>query len=99
MASYSELDEAGRNPVLRDKVRAAIAIAADTIRLESTGTANHAERLAWAQTAVTQISSELMKFMPLVLAANKTAALSAIVGASDTAIQSNVDALVDFFAV
>jgi hypothetical protein len=99
MATYSELDELGRSPPLRDKVRAAIAVAANTIRQESSANPNHAERLAWAKAAVANLDGELNRFMPLVLAANKDLSKAQIAGAADSGIQTQVDGVVNFFAV
>jgi hypothetical protein len=99
MATYSELDELGRSPPLRDKVRAAIAVAANTIRQEDPGTVSHAERLVWAKAAVANLDGELNRFMPLVLAANKDLSKAQIEAAADSGIQTQVDGVINFFAV
>lgn len=99
MATYTELEEVGRDEGMRDKILAAIAVAADGVRTEDVGTANHAERLVWARQAMSNLGTERDRFLPMVLAANKSAAKAQILDAADATIQSNVDALVDFFAV
>lgn len=101
MATYTELDELARSPALRDKIRAAIAVAANAIRQEDAGTASHAERLVWAKAAVADLDGELARFMPIVLAEAQEAGLTKaqIEGAQDSGIQTYVNGVVDFFAV
>ena len=99
MATYTQLRDLSRNQQLADKIVTAIMVAIDTVRLEAGATPNHTERLAWAKVAVGDPISEAQRFTPLVLAKNKGVAASAISGASDAAIQTNVDDLIDFFAV
>ena len=98
MATYEELFDLRRNQTLLDKITTAIAVTADTIRTEAIGTTNHANRVIWSREAAKSLRPMADIFMSMVLAANKSASASAISGASDTAIQSNVDAVIDYFA-
>lgn len=99
MATYDELLLASENAALRNKVRVACIVAAETVRTEAPATANHAERLAWAKAVFAAPVVEAERMLWAVLAQNKAAALSAIVGATDAAVQSAVDAAVNVFAV
>jgi len=99
VAAYSDLFDLARNEGLKDKVRVAIIVASDTIMNESGGTANHTERVAWAKAAMASLEQESTRVLWMVLAANKALSQAAIESATDAAIQTNVDAVVDFFAV
>lgn len=98
MATYQELFDLRRDQVLLDKITVAVIIAADTIYNEAGGTANHANRLIWAREASKSPRAMAEVFMAAVLAANKAVAAGSISGAADTAIQTNVDDVVDNFA-
>lgn len=98
MATYGELADLIRNEDLRDKIAAACLVAADDIRQEDGGTANHDNRVIWAKKVLANPRVEAGIIIPLVIAANKAATASQIAGAADTAIQNNVDAVVDFVA-
>ncbi len=82
------------NSDLRNKVTAAVIIAAEGILAEATpGTAGK----AWADKAVTSPEGEARRIYMAVLALNKGADLSNITGAADAAIQANVDTAIDLF--
>lgn len=98
MASYEELVEISNDGALRRKILASMAIAADTIRTEDGGTTNHANRVIWAKQALDKPETKLNEMINLVLAANKDATKSAILGASDSTIQTNVNSVIDFLA-
>ncbi len=98
MATYQDLFDLRRNPKLLDKVTVSIVVAVETIFAESGGTANHANRLIWAREASVKPEGMGKVFMGPVLVANKGATVAQIVGAADTAIQTDVDATVDSFA-
>ncbi len=98
MASYAELRSLISDSALQNKVQVACAIAADTIKDEDGGTINHTNRLLWAKRAFGSLEAVTKEMFPAVLAANKAAAVNDIANASDTAIQSNVDATVNLFA-
>lgn len=99
MATYLELLTAAQNDALRQKIRVACLVAADTVRAESAATVNHAARLAWAKGVFESPVNEGEKMLWAVLAQNKSASLAAILAASDAVIQTNVDATIDLFAV
>lgn len=99
MASYEELHGLFEgSSALKNKIKVAIIVAAEAIRNEDGGTANHANRLLWAAGAFESPGSVADKMLMAVLAANKAADVGAIAGASDITIQANVDAVVDMFA-
>ena len=98
MATLAELWTLLEDPALKEKVAAACLIAAETIRTEDAGTANHANRLKWSKKVFenpVQAGDDVLK---AVLAANNGSALAAITGAADNVIQTAVDAAVDIFA-
>lgn len=99
MATYLELLSAANNDTVRQKVRVACIIAAETVRGELTSVANHTARMAWAKAVFDNPEAMGNKMLWAVLAQNKSATLAAIQGASDTAVQNNVDAAIDLFAV
>ncbi len=98
MATYQELFDLRHNQVLLDKVTVAIFVAAETIYDEAGGVTNHANRIIWAREASVKARLMAEVFMGSVLAANKTATVANIIGAADTAIQLDVDAVIDDFA-
>ncbi len=98
MATYEELFDLRRNHSLLDKITTAVIVATDDIRTEPVGVANHANRVIWSREAAKSPRQMAEVFMAMVLAANKTATVGNISGASDTAIQTNVDAVIDYFA-
>ncbi len=91
MATYEELFSIRADSNLTDKVAIAIAIKADAIRAEATPV-----QLAidWANTV--NPVSEAQSLMWALLASNKDTSLGNITGASDAAIQTAVDAAIDF---
>lgn len=98
MATYAELITASQNGVLTDKIKVACFIAAEVVRTEATGTANHANRLLWAKQVYGNPAGEAVRMTWAVLAQNAGAALGAITGASDATVQTAVNAAVDVFA-
>ena len=98
MASYQELFDLRRNQELLDKVTVAVIVAAETVFAEDGGTANHANRIIWAREASINPRAMAEVFMSAVLAANKAATVGNISGAADSAIQTNVDDVIDNFA-
>lgn len=95
MATYAELFELRNNSGLKNKVTVAVIVAAEAIRSEGTPTA---PRLAWAKAAFENPKKEAERMLMAVLAANKDADASAIAGASDSTIQTQVTAAVGVFA-
>ena len=98
MAAYNELYQLFANSALRNKVRVAVIVAAEAIRNEDDTTNNHANRLIWAAQAFAGPNTVADKMLLALLAANKDVETSAITGASDATIQTQVDATVDLFA-
>ncbi len=98
MATYMELFSIKNNSDLQDKVTVAVAIAAETIRTDSSPPANQTQRLVWAQNALAHPVEEAQRMLWVVLAANKDSTLAQIVGVSDTLIQEQVDDTIDLFA-
>ena len=105
MATLIELRNLMNDSDLRNKVTTAVIISADTVmRVADTGSSfsqaagDHAIRVTWAKTAFENPTNEGRKFLMSVLASNKAAAVSAITGTSDSAIQTNVDKAVDLMA-
>ena len=95
MATYAELFELQKNSELRNKVTVAVIVAAEAIRAEATPTV---PRLAWAKAAFENPQQEAVRMLMAILAANKSATVAQITGASDSAIQTKVDAAVAIFA-
>ena len=98
MATYLELKELFVHSDLMDKMQVACLIAAETIRTEDVGTANHANRLIWAKKAFSGPSSVAPQMLMELLASNNALSTAGIIGATDAAIQTKVDAAVDIFA-
>lgn len=105
-ATYEELKTALGNQALKDKVEVAILIVVDkVVRVEDTDAgfdpANHANRVIWARRIVSDpegAAKEAARFFPVLIAANRALDLAAILGASDAAVQTNVEETVDLFA-
>ena len=98
MATYEELRGLFSHGEMLNKVEVACIIAAETIRTEDGGTANHANRLLWAKAAFenpNQVREQMWKAM---LAANESASVATLTTASDSVIQAAVDAAIDVFA-
>ena len=98
MATYEELFGLRNNSALKNKVTSAVVIAAETVMNESAATDNHANRAIWAKAVFANPTAEANRMFWAVLAANNGAAVGAITGASDAAIQTNVDDHIDLFA-
>ena len=98
MATYLELFTLRGNPDLSQKIAVALTIAADTIRGEAGSVNGHALRIAWAGRILNGLDREAEKALRLLLAVNKVNTVAQIQGASDSAIQSNVDAVVNILA-
>lgn len=98
MATYAELLTASENPALNNKIRVACIIAAEKVRVEQSSVPNHAARLVWAKDVFANPDQEARRMLWAVLAQNQAATLAQITGASDSAVQTAVDAAVDVFA-
>lgn len=98
MATYAELITASTNATLRDKIRVACVVAAESIRTEQGTVPNHANRLAWAKYVFKRPDDAFQDMLWAVLAQNRASTLAAITGATDAQVQTAVDAAVDVFA-
>lgn len=98
MATYDELLTAAEHAGLNKKIRVAVIVAAEKIRVEDAGTANHSARLAWAKAVFTSPDEEAQRMLWAVLAQNRAFTFAQITGADDTAVQTAVDAAVNVFA-
>lgn len=98
MATYEEIADLFEDPILKEKSRVALIVAAQTIFDEDPGTTNHANRVIWARYVINNTEDGVGPAVRAILAANKDAPVSAIQSATDALVQSNIDAIVDFFA-
>lgn len=73
-------------------------VAAEAVRTEDPGTANHANRLKWAKRVLNDHVDAGADMLKAVVAANASATLAQITGASDATIQAAVNAAIDIFA-
>lgn len=92
MATYTEIFDLRSNSDLRNKIAVACVKKAQTLLDGVTPTANE---VAWAANCLARPVDTANKIMNYVLAANSGLTTTQINGASDTAIQSNVDTAVD----
>ena len=92
MATYEELYALRSNSDLRNKIAVAVAVKAQTVIDDASPSA---AGISWALEAIRNPVNHANTLMNYVLAANKAASTGGIVGASDAAIQNNVDAAVD----
>lgn len=99
MASYQELNELASQNVLLDRLTAATAIAAESIRNESAATPNHAARLVWARSAFSDPVGQARLLIWAVLAQNASYTSAQIRNSSDANLLSAVLAVVNIFAV
>lgn len=92
MATFAELVTASANAGLVEKIKIATLVAADNIRLEGSGVADHQARVRWAAKVFTDPDAEATRMIWPVLIQNRTATLAQITGASDATVQSAVNA-------
>lgn len=92
MASLAELFNLHQSAELRHKVAAAAMIKARAITEEATPSA---ARLQWAEDALADPEAVALLLLRYVLAANATAQVTQIEGATDSTIQTAVDAAID----
>lgn len=95
MATYAELRALFNDDAMRNRLDVAVIIAANTL-LGGTPTAADQN---WAAAAFNNPRTEGQKAFMAVLAENKGLSVSAIQGATDAAIQTNVDAIVPSLVV
>jgi hypothetical protein len=98
MATYDECLIAMEHPSLFNKVRVAVLVAADVVRSEAAGTANHAARLAWARRVMESPDAEARKMIGMAVVQNRASTLVQITGAADAAVQAAVNNAIDVLA-
>ncbi len=99
MATYAELyGLQSDDDELLHKVAVATWVAAEAVRSEDVGTANHTNRVAWAGDVLNGGLRHAQQMLRAVLAANAGLTVAQIIGASDAAIQTKVDAAIDLVA-
>ena len=94
MATYTAIRNLFDDSALLNRVAVAVIVAANTILEASTPTV--AEK-AWAAKAFAGPEAEAKRIIMSVLAANKSATVTQIQNANDTALQNNVDAAINLF--
>jgi hypothetical protein len=101
MATYAELLTIASSSVgdaLRARIRVAVVVAADVVRAENTGTANHASRMIWARQVLQSPDTEAQRMLWAVLAQNRAFTLAQITAADDATVQTAVNAAIDLLA-
>lgn len=105
MATYIELRGLYGDESLSKKIEVAVAIAAqkiasggDTGAPFDQAAGKHDLRIKWAQAAIMNTARVSENVLKLVLAANNTLTVAQINGASDAAIQTAVESVVDALA-
>ena len=92
MATYLGLFGLRSDSDLHDRTTVAVAIKAQSLIDATTPTA---AQIAWANAALEAPVAKANAILNYVLAANSSATVAAIQGASDASLQANVDAAVD----
>lgn len=101
MASYDELlaiATTNTGAALKNKIKVAVIVAVDTIRLEDSQTANHANRIIWATRALDNPGVAADKLTWAVLAQNRAVTSAQIINADDAAVQTAVNAAINLVA-
>jgi hypothetical protein len=101
MATYDELLTIATSPSgdnLRKKLRVAVVVAADVVRVENISTPNHTNRLAWARQVMTNPDAEAARMQWAVLGQNRAFTAAQITGADDTTVQTAVNGAIDLLA-
>jgi hypothetical protein len=91
MATYSELFQLSLDPTLVQRMTVAVAVAADTIRLEDAATPYHAERVQWAKRALQNPDNMARQCLLCALAQNRTLTQAQVAAATDAALQAAID--------
>ena len=92
MATYEELFDLRSNSALKNKITVAVVKKAQALL---DGATPSIAQVTWAKEAINNPIGKAESLMNYVLAANSASDVSTILGATDTAIQNNVDAAVD----
>lgn len=99
MATYAELRGIFGEDVYQKKIEAALVDAAQAALLEADTTTLHAQRLKLAFKVIEDPVTWGRRFAAAILFKNKSATLSAIQGASDSAALTEVNAFYDEFSL
>lgn len=99
MASYAELYDLMQSDPIQNKVRVAVVDAAIAIKNEDPQTANHAARLEWANSAISDPNGTATKVSRYVVVANKSLTAQQITDLTDSTIFDHVAASINLFAV
>ena len=101
MATYTELYALGSqgNTTLRNRIAVANHIIAVVVALEDAATPSHAERLKWASSVFSDPDGWATKMLRGVIADNAALTVAAIEGATDAAIKTSCEKLVNAFAL
>lgn len=97
-STYEELRGAFANATFRNRVEVAVVDAAWEVVNESDATPNHANRLLYAFHALDGSASATESMLKLLLAKNKAQDIGVILGATDSALLSQVQSVWDEFA-
>ena len=97
MATNAEFMEFVKDSGLQDRMPYAIVLAAEGIRTEDVGTANHVVRLVWAGQALRNPESMVKAMLWAVLARNPAATLAQIKDATDDTLNTQVAEAVVMF--
>lgn len=92
MATYTELFGLKSDSAFRNKIAVAVVVKAQALIDGATPTT---DEITWANNAISAPNQQADKIVNYVLAANKSATTVQITGATDVAIQTNVDTAVD----
>ena len=98
MAEYAELVSLKNDDALKNKVEAAIADWGVRVRAEG-AVPDHDKRVTLATRTLGKERQQSDQIWLAVLMANKAASVAAIQGATDAALQTNVDTLMDALAL
>lgn len=98
MATYTELYGLHNDSALKNRVSVSCIIAAEVVMNENSSTVNHTNRLLWAASVLASPQTEAVRMYWALLAANKDVGVENIQAATDTQIQSQVEAHINLFA-
>jgi hypothetical protein len=98
MATYTELRQIFGHGDLLNRVEVACIVAAEKVRVEDAGTANHANRLLWDKATFSSSRRVAELMLMSLLAANRVLTTAQLTGVADESLQTAVDGAVNLFA-
>ena len=98
MATYIELRQLYGHGDLLNRIEVACIVAAEKIRTEDAGTANHANRLVWAKSTFSNTRPVAERMLMALLAANRALTTQQLIAVADADLQTAVDGAVNIFA-